>query len=393
MPVGAKGFNGNRLREAREARGLSGVSLAELVGVTGAMISQYEHGPRSPQPDVLEKIANKLDLPVAFFIGARREEPEPLLFFRSLASATKTARTKERRKFSWHAHITEYVQRYVDLPAVNFPDWELPRDLTDLSGPDVDGLARDLRSEWGLEATQPVADVVELLERQGAIVARCELGSETLDAYSAWYEGIPHVILGDDKRAAVRSRFDAAHELCHLTLHRNLPQSVLNTPQALKEFEAQAQRFAGAFLLPADGFSGDMTIPTLDALLGLKPRWRVSVGAMIQRASQLNLITQAQHERLWIAYRRRWGQKEPYDEILEAEQPHTLRAAFDLMRDSHTLALSEIRQALPYSASDIEQLAALPAGYLDALRGANVRPPSLRAESDASRIIPFPGTS
>jgi transcriptional regulator with XRE-family HTH domain len=48
---GTPGFVGDRLREAREARGLSAVSLADLLGITRQAISLYEsghHGTNSP---------------------------------------------------------------------------------------------------------------------------------------------------------------------------------------------------------------------------------------------------------------------------------------------------------------------------------------------------------
>ena len=48
MSVGTPNFVGERLKEAREARGLTGVALADLVGVKRASISQYELGDASP---------------------------------------------------------------------------------------------------------------------------------------------------------------------------------------------------------------------------------------------------------------------------------------------------------------------------------------------------------
>ena len=55
MKLGTPGFVGPRLREAREGRGLTAMSLAELLGITRSAISYYEKGTTSPQPDVMER--------------------------------------------------------------------------------------------------------------------------------------------------------------------------------------------------------------------------------------------------------------------------------------------------------------------------------------------------
>ena len=64
----------------------------------------------------------------------------------------------------------------------------------------------------------------------------------------------PIVVLGSDKGAAVRSRFDAAHELAHLLLHSKFDEKDLKNATRFKQIERQADRFAGAFILPATTF-------------------------------------------------------------------------------------------------------------------------------------------
>ena len=371
MPTGTKGFYGDRLREAREARSLTGVALAELAGVSTAVISQYERGSRTPQPVVLEQIADKLNLPVAFFLRAPDDDEEGVLFFRSHSGTTKMARRREVRRFQWHVQIERFLRSYALLPEVDFPKLYTGDPLA-LRDEDLEELAASLRKQWQL-GDEPIPDLVEHLEAMGAIVSRCELGAVTLDAYSGWKDDVPHIILGADKMAAVRSRFDAAHELCHLTLHGSVPSNVLNSSTGLKELERQAHLFAGAFLLPPKTFAGDIVIPMLDSLLSIKPRWGVSVGAMIQRARTLELISPEQQQRMWISYRRRWGRREPYDADLPIEAPTTLRAAFELLRDARVGTAGEMRVALPYAATDIEQLAGLPRGFLGSWRSTHVQ--------------------
>ena len=59
MAIGIEGFNGRRLTEVREARGLTITSLVEKLDddVSVASVSQYEKGTASPRPQVAEQLA------------------------------------------------------------------------------------------------------------------------------------------------------------------------------------------------------------------------------------------------------------------------------------------------------------------------------------------------
>lgn len=113
-----------------------------------------------------------------------------------------------------------------------------------------------------------------------------------------------------DKASAVRQRFDAAHELAHVLLHRSVENKRLNTAADNKIIEDQAHYFANALLLPADQFVNEVWAPTLDAMIALKDRWKVSVGAMIKRCEALELVDRDQAQRLWINYNRRGWRKQ-----------------------------------------------------------------------------------
>lgn len=54
---------GQTLRALRREKGLSGVELAQKVGVTQRAISRYEAGERRPSPELLERIGDALNVP------------------------------------------------------------------------------------------------------------------------------------------------------------------------------------------------------------------------------------------------------------------------------------------------------------------------------------------
>ena len=343
MRLGTSRFVGARLREAREARGLTAISLADLIGVSRLAVSQYEYGPQSPSPETMARITQVLNVPLRFFIEVRPPEQAELgaVFYRSLSTATKGARVRAERRFQWLKDIVAYLRGLVEFTAVNFPDLGLSRDPVNIRDEQIEEAARDLRRAWGI-GDGPISNVAWLLENNGAVVARQELGAAKLDAFSEWSETerTPYIVLGADKSSAVRSRHDAAHELAHMILHRfmdDLPQG------SFKMIEEQAHRFAGAFLLPAKTFAGDFC-PNLDALCSMKITWRVSIQAMIVRAGNLGLIDDDQKTRLFVNLSRRgWRMREPYDDEFEGL---AIGFAFDFIDEEDVGGVDVVREVV-----------------------------------------------
>ncbi|MGE3795651.1 MAG: helix-turn-helix domain-containing protein [Dehalococcoidia bacterium] len=366
MSVGTPGFRGTRLREARQARGVSVVSLAELAEVKPQAIYQYEGDRSSPGPAVFDRLATALRIPASFLLMPERSDEVGTVFYRSMSSATKTARLRAEHRFRWLRDITAYVAEYVELPQPDLPELGLPRDPLLISDEDVEEAAENLRRHWRM-GEGPVASMVLLLENHGVVVARDLLGAETLDGLSEYVagEGRPYVFIGTDKGTSVRWRFDAAHELGHLLMHAHLAPEDLLRPALFKRVEEQAHRFASAFLLPLGAFEDDLFGVSLDAFKAVKPKWRVSIGMMIIRARHAGLLTQESERALWINFnRRRWRKHEPFDDSLEAEEPRLLRRAFEMILDGGLQTPADVAERLALPASDIEDLAGLPSGYL-----------------------------
>jgi Zn-dependent peptidase ImmA (M78 family)/transcriptional regulator with XRE-family HTH domain len=403
--IGTPGFDGARLREAREARSLTATALAGLAGVSKITVSHYENGMFAPSPETLERIADTLNLPVEFFLRPAPPPPPELVFWRSMSAATKASRVRARRRLGWLVEIVDALREYVEVPAVNFPKLAVPANPFDLTPTLLEGHADAVRRYWGL-GDKPISNVAWLLENNGAIVTRSDLDSRTLDAFSTWLGSpkTPYIVLGADKGAAVRSRFDAAHELAHLVLHGHILASRLGTAADFKVLEQQANRFAGAFLLPRETFAADLRSLgrlTLDALRLLKPKWGTSLQLMVKRGEDLGLITPEEGENLWRSLSRRgWRTVEPLDDRIPIEEPRVLQRAFELLLTESMADKASIRALVPLSIGDIEELIGLPQGYL-ADMPPNVRmlrvPRQLPLSSpDTGRrgqIVAFPGSA
>jgi Zn-dependent peptidase ImmA (M78 family)/transcriptional regulator with XRE-family HTH domain len=353
---GVPGFKGERLRQAREARRKSVASLAEALEVSQQAVYKWE-STGAPRAELLPRLAEIVGVPPSYFF---RDAPvvEGATFFRSRLSATKAGRAGARARLAWLSEATIAVERAVELPPLSLPVFDVPPAL-ELSDERVIEIAHQARKFFGL-GEAPISSVVGLLESHGVVVSRMSLGEGRLDAFSHRCGAHAFVFLNADKKTAVRSRFDAAHELGHLLLHAGISPEFLDDAALHARVEKQADRFAGAFLLP-DSFVRELSLPiTVDSLLALKPRWGASVGAMLSRCKQLSLIGDGTAH-WFVMGRRGWRTHEPLDDVLTPEKPTLLRQAFELARE-HGLR-PERDLALPLR--DVEALAGLAEGFLE----------------------------
>ena len=135
--------------------------------------------------------------------------------------------------------------------------------------------------------------MIHLLESKGIRVYFIAEDNKNVDAFSIWNNGQPFILLNTYK-SAERSRFDAAHELGHLLLHKHgVPRS--------REAEEQANRFASSFLMPESSIIAQApNTPTIANLIRLKANWLVSLSALVYRLRSLNMITEWQNRMLVI---------------------------------------------------------------------------------------------
>ena len=115
-----------------------------------------------------------------------------------------------------------------------------------------------------------------------------------IDAFSAVVEKLPVIVLyGGEDAAWDRDNFNLAHELGHIVMHRGID----HTP-GTRTVEAQAHRFAGAFLGPSKRLWEELP-RDLDwsRYFELKRRWGMSMAALVRRAKDLGVIDDATYTR------------------------------------------------------------------------------------------------
>jgi len=383
MRKGSPNFIGENLKEIREARALNQTTLAKLIGVTRQSISQYEKNNKTPSHDVLLKMSGTLRVPLLFFFQNRYQIPDnSLVFFRSLSAATKSSRLQAKRKLFWVISCVEYLRNFIDFPSVNYPDFGTPNDPSNLTFKEIEKIAKETRRHWGL-SNGPISNVVWLLENNGGVVCKQELHKQKLDAFSHLNadDFTPYYVLITDKASAVRLRFDAAHELGHIVLHRAISPINFKNKATFKLIERQANYFAAAFLLPEETFSNDVLVPSLNLFRSIKPKWKVSIAAMIKRMRNLKLISEEREKRLFTNLSRRgWKTREPLDDQLVYEKPRLLQRAFEIILESSIVSRDDLINNLGIHLDDLEKVVGL-SDFFD-IEGNIIRFPNMRIHNE-----------
>jgi Zn-dependent peptidase ImmA (M78 family)/DNA-binding XRE family transcriptional regulator len=288
-------FNASRLSVARKRRQLSKKGFADLVGVASHTVTRWEHGETDPSEANIARFADVLRFPVEFFFRGNLEEADPtMVSFRSQRAMAAAERDAAMAAGAIGFEISDWVEAKFDLPAARVPDLNLYE-------PEMAAVL--LRQDWGL-GEEPISNMVHLLESRGVRVFSLAENTKRVNAFSLWRSDKPYVFLNTMKTAE-NSRFDAAHELGHLVLH----QDGKTTGRVAEE---QANLFASAFLLPkASVLASVGKFRSLDHLLLLKRKWKVSLMALIVRLSRLGLISPWTYRDFCIQVRMRYGDAEP----------------------------------------------------------------------------------
>lgn len=340
----ARDFNPERLVLLREARGMLKNELAAQIGTTPSAVGQFEQGRIRPMPETLLRISLVLGVPPDFFTGgAPTVVPSEACHFRRLRSSTQQEQRRVRAEGALILSVVEHLDTLVDLPAETLSTLSSALQGTE----SVTQLARIVRQEWKL-GTGPIASMVGLLEREGVVVVQAAGHSERLDAFSAWVGSRPVVFLATEKGSASRRRFDAAHELAHLLMHTDV------SPGAL-EVERQADAFASAFLLPEEAFVAECPRRLAwERLLELKQRWKVSLAALVRRAYDLGIYSEATYRRAYVQLNEKgWRQQEPAEP--DMEHPQTVQRAIRLLEGSG-YPRAQIAQAVQLHSEDLMRL-------------------------------------
>jgi Zn-dependent peptidase ImmA (M78 family)/DNA-binding XRE family transcriptional regulator len=322
-------FNPSRLKAARERRGLTKDALATLCGVSRRAVTDWENGKVDAPP--VARISIALGFPKEFFsLDDVDEVPSDAVSFRAVTSMTQRQLHKVLSNAIMLREFARWMEDRFRTPAVDVPSAEdFAASESPLEPSPVDTAAA-LRALWNLGA-QPIKNLLNLLEGRGVLVFGLADDDQDVDAFSFWQGGRPYIFVNASK-SAERIRFDLAHELGHLVMHRGLATA------RNRRYELDANSFASAFLIPADGLLPQIVSrPSLTDVMTLKKYWRVSAAAMAYRLHKLGRVTDWQY-RSWMVDLTQRGFRTDEPDGLPREQSSLLRQVLALARaDGWTL--------------------------------------------------------
>jgi transcriptional regulator with XRE-family HTH domain/Zn-dependent peptidase ImmA (M78 family) len=279
---------GERVREAREAAGLTQAELAAVVGVDRTALVRVEAGQRQLNALELFRLSDRLGVPLAYFIS----RPPPAMVSRRALSAEPTSADRTRFRLDvaleTQARDTQWLVTHGLLSPVNLPVAE--------SG-DAVGLARQARQVLG-RSSGPLGPMADVAERLGVYLTVVDVDADgasvMLDTYSVAVTGA-----APDPG---RRRWTAAHEVGHHLLRDEYTAEVGGVSASRDEREQFVDSFAGELLLPGRDLKSALAgVPdgeTRARLIAVAADYRVSWSAVVARARQCGLITTALAQRL-----------------------------------------------------------------------------------------------
>jgi Zn-dependent peptidase ImmA (M78 family) len=171
--------------------------------------------------------------------------------------------------------------------------------------------------------------------------------TRSVDAFSLWRDSKPYVFLNTVKTSE-HSRFDAAHELGHLVLHKH-------GGTAGREVEDEANRFASSFLMPKeDVLAHAPLVYDVSEIIEKKFRWRVSAFALNYRLNRLGLVSEWQYRQFCIQLSQQ-GYRTAEPKGIERERSVVWEKVFSGLR-SERITKNDISSTLHIPISEIEKL-------------------------------------
>lgn len=299
---------GDRLRLARKRAGLSLRGLADrLEGrVSAQAIGKYERGEMTPASGVLIALAKALDVPMGYLMSPMGAELAGIDF-------RKKSGTSAQDRARVEAEVLEHVERYLSVEEIldlDSAEWDRPfKTLQTLNViEDAESLADHLRVEWQLGG-DPIPDMTELLEEHGIKVFVLPLpnnvsGLTCLIGRPAGQPQVPVIVVNRNHNIE-RRRLTLAHELAHRLID----------PDSPCDLEKASNRFAGAFLMPADHVRHEIGRRRhsfgYPELIQLKRLYRVSAAAFVVRLEQIGVISRSTLTHIFQTVGKGWRRQEP----------------------------------------------------------------------------------
>lgn len=226
-------FEGKRLTTLLKLNGYSEKELAVQLGVSEQIVYEIENMSATPNVFVISKLASIFHVTPRYFLS---KEDLPRKTDVSKITCKFDNINSRENELIYLGILNKYVNFFesqVSVPSERIRDikkktnyyWIMNNEQSAIK---MERIANFVRKRLDLSQNQ---DLMYSLEMSGIYIAEKELGAG-IDAYSATTkDGRSLIILGNQKKSAVRRNFDLAHELGHLLLHDSIDMDQLETAE------------------------------------------------------------------------------------------------------------------------------------------------------------------
>jgi Zn-dependent peptidase ImmA (M78 family) len=325
---------------ARMACQLTQAACAEKVGISQALLSKIEDGLVGGLPIVaLDQLSALTGYPVEFFRQPGHRKSMGDAFFRKRQSLPAATHKMCDALINIKRMEIERLLLKTDLEVKDRPYFD-----PDEFGGGPREIARHLRHFWGLPQG-PVTNLTEIVEDAGVVVVHCNLGSPKIDGVTTFSnDGTPIVILNPSV-PCVRLRATLAHEFGHVIMHK--------VPKA--NMEEESFDFASEFMMPEAEIRPDLFPMTIDRLLRLKVKWRVSMQWILKWANRMGALKDSYYRVLMMKIGQAgWRRCEPMDEQWPIEKPSLLPEVIEYHLTDLKYSVDDLRRLLLANANTFD---------------------------------------
>jgi len=244
-----------RLREAREASGLTQEEVAGQLGLSRPSIVQLEQGNRAVSGLELDRLAHLYGRDLRDFLAEEfRAEDSLVALFRTESTALRDEVWGAVRECLALARELANLEALLSLDRsqVGAPSYSVAPPRT--KGQAIEQgnrVAAEERRRLGL-GFRPLGDVAELLEGEGVRTAMIDLPEE-VSGLTLMEPSLSLFVVANRRHHLLRRRFSWVHEYAHVLFDRNRKGTLSRSSNQSDLMEVRANAFAAAFLLPDEG--------------------------------------------------------------------------------------------------------------------------------------------
>ncbi len=314
-------LNPDRVNLVRRRLGVTKAEFARQLGIDRKTLHRFESGEAVLSAEAVSTLSSLSGYPATFFSRSSFEYPNSAaISFRSMRSLTAGSRDTAIAAAALAFEFDDWIAERYELPAHDLP--QLMHSAPALA-------AAHLRATWGI-GERPIGNLMNLLEAHGVRVFSLAEETRHLDAYSFWRNDRPYIFLNTLKTAE-HSRFDAAHELGHLVMHRHMGSGHSSGEQ-------EANAFASAFLMPRGDLLAECArVSTLAEMIEKKKRWGVSVAALNYALFKAGKLSEWTYRSIYIELGKLGRSVEPKPMSRETSQVWT-KILSDLWKQGKSLS-------------------------------------------------------